>query len=84
MTKNELIAITENEAGEPAVSERELYEFLEVETPYLKWFQRMCEYGFTEGKDYQVLVPQICLTNNPRNPVTKRTDHAISLGISYR
>ena len=48
---NELIKITTNEVGEPTVLGRELHEFLGVETPYRKWFPRMVEYGFTEGKD---------------------------------
>lgn len=41
---DELIKIT-CENDRPAVSARELHEFLEVETPYHKWFPRMCEYG---------------------------------------
>lgn len=50
---NELIKITyQNEM--PAVSARDLHEFLEVETPYHKWFPRMCEYGFAENEDYAV------------------------------
>lgn len=36
----------------PAVSARELHEFLEVKTAYKDWFPRMCEYGFTEGHDF--------------------------------
>ena len=36
----------------PAVSARELHEFLEVETPFNKWFPRMCEYGFSEKQDF--------------------------------
>ena len=36
----------------PAVSARELHEFLEVETRFNDWFKRMCEYGFSEGEDY--------------------------------
>lgn len=31
---------------------RDLHAFLEVETPFNKWFPRMCEYGFEDGKDY--------------------------------
>lgn len=42
----------DNDNGIPTVSERELWKALEVETPYHKWFPRMCEYGFTEGKDF--------------------------------
>lgn len=34
------------------VSARDLHGFLEVNTPYHKWFPRMCEYGFTEGADF--------------------------------
>ena len=48
---NELIKV--DFTGEkPAVSARELHEFLEVETRFNDWFSRMCEYGFTEGEDY--------------------------------
>lgn len=50
---NELIKITYHN-DQPAVSARELHEFLELETPYHKWFPRMCEYGFTENNDYAV------------------------------
>lgn len=48
---NELIKV--DYTGEkPAVSARELHEFLEVKTAYKDWFPRMCEYGFTEGEDF--------------------------------
>ena len=50
---NELIKVT-YENDRPAVSARDLHEFLEVETPYHKWFPRMCEYGFTENEDFAV------------------------------
>jgi len=36
----------------PAVSARELHDFLEVKTAYKDWFPRMCEYGFSEGEDF--------------------------------
>lgn len=36
----------------PAVSARELHEFLEVKTAFKDWFPRMCEYGFIEGNDF--------------------------------
>lgn len=48
---NELIKITYNN-DEPAVSARDLHEFLEVKTAYKDWFPRMCEYGFVEGQDF--------------------------------
>lgn len=48
---NELIRV--DFTGErPAVSARELHDFLEVKTAYKDWFPRMCEYGFTEGEDF--------------------------------
>jgi anti-repressor protein len=33
-------------------SARELHEALQIETPFRKWFPRMCEYGFSENVDY--------------------------------
>lgn len=39
-------------SDEPTISGRELHAKLEIDTPYHKWFPRMCEYGFTEGQDY--------------------------------
>lgn len=49
---NELIKIETNENGEPRIDGRDLHAFLEVETPYNKWFSRMTEYGFTENEDF--------------------------------
>lgn len=48
---NELIKITYQD-DRPAVSARDLHEFLEVGSDYRHWFPRMCEYGFTEGQDF--------------------------------
>ena len=50
----ELIKITE-ENGNRAVSARELHNFLEVETPFRKWIDRMFEYGFDENIDFSLL-----------------------------
>ena len=47
----ELIKVQERD-GEQLVSGRELHKFLEVKTRFDKWFNRMCEYGFFENKDY--------------------------------
>lgn len=40
------------DSEQPTVSARELYEKLEVKTAFKDWFPRMCEYGFTVGKDF--------------------------------
>lgn len=44
--------VTMNENNEPVVSGRTLHEALGVNTPYTMWFDRMIEYGFTEGQDF--------------------------------
>ncbi len=50
---NELIKINSIGYGDvPTVSGRELHKALEVKTPYTIWFERMCEYGFTDGEDF--------------------------------
>mgnify|MGYP002771534941 FL=1 len=51
---NELIKITYNN-DRPAVSARDLHDFLEVGARYNDWFPRMCEYGFTDGDDFNLL-----------------------------
>lgn len=78
---NEILKINLNENQEPIISGRELHQVLEVKTHYTKWFDRMCEYGFTENIDY-ILVSQKCQTNNPKNPYTEITDHAIKLDMA--
>lgn len=42
----------------PAVSARELHEFLEVSTDFRHWFQRMCEFGFAEGQDFRTFLTE--------------------------
>lgn len=90
---NEMIKI--DFSGEQMkVSGRELHSVLEVETPYSKWFQRVCtqtiidEHGnkttvvvFHDGQDYETLVGQKCPTNNPKNPWTTVTDHSLSMDM---
>ncbi len=48
---DELIKIN-YDTDEPTVSARDLHEGLEIETPFKKWIDRMCEYGFEAGKDF--------------------------------
>lgn len=48
----DLIKIELNENQEPIVNGRELHEALGVQTRYNDWFNRMCEYGFSEGNDF--------------------------------
>ena len=53
---NAIAPIFDNENGEVRISGRQLHMFLEVQTPYAKWFDRMTEYGFTEGTDFNLAV----------------------------
>lgn len=71
----ELIKITTNENGEQLVSGRELHEFLEVQTPYDKWFPRMCEYGFSEGTDFSTFLSE----STGGRP---KTNHAMTLDMA--
>ena len=48
----EIIKIDYSNPDAPAVSGRELHKALGIKTAYKDWFPRMCEYGFTEGKDF--------------------------------
>lgn len=48
---NELIKIN-YETEQPTVSARDLHEGLKIRSNFTTWFDRMCEYGFVEGKDF--------------------------------
>lgn len=49
---NELLKVEINANNEQVISGRLLHQFLEIGTEYTKWFERMCEYGFTENVDF--------------------------------
>ena len=75
---NDLIKVTYTADSEPTVSGRELHEALEVQTPYDKWLPRMCEYGFTEGKDYSTF-----LSDRVDGKAGKpRTEHALTIPMA--
>ncbi|WP_064580848.1 phage antirepressor KilAC domain-containing protein [Streptobacillus moniliformis] len=59
---NELIKI-EIKDEKQLVNARDLYDFLEINTPYTQWFERMCGYGFNENIDY-TLYSQKCESSN--------------------
>lgn len=77
----ELIKVTTNDNDEQLVSGRELHEFLEVGTPYKKWFDRMSEYGFAENVDFTVL-DKIVHDDTSFGGKRKITDHAIKLDMA--
>ena len=53
MTNMLITPITDEASGDIRISGRQLHMALDVDTPYRKWFPRMCEYGFSEGKDFR-------------------------------
>lgn len=43
------------DAEQPTVSARDLHESLNIKTKFNDWFSRMCEYGFQNGIDFNLL-----------------------------
>lgn len=72
---NELINVTLNDSHEPVVSGRQLHEALGVNSRYTTWFDRMKEYGFTEGQDF---LPNLGKSTGGR----QATDHIIKLDMA--
>ena len=77
---NELIRIN-SDSDRPTVSGRELHEALEVKTPYHIWFSRMCEYGFTENKDYVTAYKNVHRADGAIMPQTQ-ADHALTISMA--
>ena len=79
---NELINIKTSETGEPSVSGRELHEFLGVTTRYNDWFPRMVEYGFTEGKDFNLLKNEQVRFEGNREVTRELIDHLLTIDMA--
>lgn len=79
---NDLIQIHYDNADRPTVSGRELHEALEVKTAYKDWFPRMCEYGFSEGVDFNPLIFEQVRTEGERQVAREITDHQLSIPMA--
>lgn len=79
---NELIKISYENAERPTVSGRELHDALEVKTAYKDWFPRMCEYGFTEGEDFNPLKNEQVRTEGNRQVSRELTDHQLTIPMA--
>lgn len=79
---NELIKVNYTESDQPTVSGRELHEALEVKTAYKDWFPRMCEYGFTEGEDFNPLIFEQVRTEGSRQVTREVTDHQLTIPMA--
>lgn len=73
------LKIEVNDKQEQTISGRALHEFLEVSTPYTKWFNRMTEYGFTENIDY--IVTDIFVPNSNGGKQTQ-INHKLTLNMA--
>ena len=79
---NDIIKVNYDNADCPTVSGRELHEALGIKTAYKDWFPRMCEYGFTEGKDFNLLKFERVQNEGEREVTREITDHIISLDMA--
>lgn len=75
---NDLIKVNFDETSDtmPTISGRELHQALEVKTRYNDWFSRMCEYGFTEGKDFYSILSKTSESGRPS------TDHNLTIDMA--
>ena len=78
---NEIIEIN-YETDIPTVSGRELHEALGVKTAYKDWFPRMCEYGFTEGEDFNLLKNEQVRVEGNRQVVREISDHQLTIPMA--
>ena len=79
---NELIKVNYENVDCPTVSGRELWEALEVKTAYKDWFPRMCEYGFSEGADFNPLNFEQVRTEGNRQVTREITDHQLTIPMA--
>lgn len=79
---NNLISVQVNENQEQTISGRELHMFLGVETKYNDWLQRMLQYGFEEGKDFNLLKKEQVQIEGKREVRRDITDHIMKLDMA--
>lgn len=78
---NELIKIN-YDSDRPTVSGRDLHEALEVKTAYKDWFPRMCEYGFSEGIDFNPLNFEQVRMEGDRSVTRTMVDHQLTIPMA--
>ena len=76
----ELITIS-YENDNPTLLGRDLHSVLEVETPYHKWFPRMCAYGFIEGVDYMTEDKNVLRADGTLMPQVQH-DHQLTVDMA--
>ena len=76
-----LIPINITKTDEQFVSGRDLHMFLEINTPYSKWFNRMCEYGFVENVDYLTVDKKVLREDGRVMPQTQ-FEHSLTIEMA--
>lgn len=76
---NELIAVNYDTQ---TVSARELHEKLNIGTAFKDWFPRMCEYGFVEEIDFNMLKIERVQIEGNREVKREITDYSISVDMA--
>lgn len=77
-----LLKIEVNQNQEQVISGRLFHQFLEIGTEYTKWFERMCEYGFTENIDFNsVKIDEVRKEGN-RTVKRQLNNHILKLNMA--
>lgn len=79
-----MIKVTCGDNDTPTVSGRELHKALGVKTAYKDWFPRMCEYGFSEGVDFNPLIFEQVRTEGERQVAREITDHQLTIPMAWQ
>ena len=66
----------------PSVFGRDLHEALGIKTAYKDWFPRMCEYGFEEGRDFNLLKFERVQIEGSREVSREVVDHQLTIEMA--
>ena len=69
------------DSNEPRISGRDLYEELQIQTPYSMWIKRMLDYGFVENIDYWTDNKKVTRQDGALMPQVQ-TDHYLTLDMA--
>ncbi len=78
---NEITIAINYDNDNPTISGRELHEALGIKTQYSKWFARMCEYGFTENRDFFTVVKNVYREDGRQMP-QEQNDHYLTIDMA--
>lgn len=79
---NELLKINTTDSERITVSARDLYEFLEATERFNSWFDRMKQYGLTEGEDFNPLKSLRVQTEGNREVQREVDDYQLTIGTA--